>query len=69
MMTDGRKEVSVSPADGEGNSGLLFGGATHFVQSVKVEVRVAVEMMVVTSSVVLVPEVTVLVTGHVVKVV
>ncbi len=45
------------------------GGATHVVQIVEVEVRVTVEMVVVTSSNTWVPEVTVLVTGHVVKVV
>ncbi len=51
-----------------GTSGLL-GGATHLVHSVDVEVRVTVEMVVVTSSNDTLPEVTRLVTGQVVKVV
>ena len=50
-------------------SGLLFGGATHLVQRVEVDVRVSVEMVVVTFSTSEVPEVTVFVIGHVVKVV
>lgn len=69
MMTDGREEVCDSPADDEGNSDLLLGGATHLVQMVEVDVRVTVETTIVTSSVALVPEMTVLVTGHVVNVV
>ena len=50
-------------------SGLLFGGATHLVQIVEVDVRVTVEMVVVTLTIAELPEVTVLVTGQVVKVV
>ena len=50
-------------------SGLLFGGATHLVQMVEVDVRVSVEMVVVTFSISELPEVTVFVTGHVVNVV
>jgi len=69
MTTGGKEEVKVSPADVEGTSGLLLGGATHLVQMVEVDVRVTVETTVVTSSVALVPKVMVLVTGHVVKVV
>ena len=51
------------------DTGALLGGATHFVQSVEVLVRVTVEMVVVTCSNDLPPEVTRLVTGQVVKVV
>jgi hypothetical protein len=50
-------------------SGLLFGGATHLVQRVEVDVRVSVEMVVVTFSISELPEVTVFVIGHVVNVV
>ena len=53
----------------EGNSGLLFGGATHLVQIVEVDVRVTVEIVAVTFSIADLPDVTVLVTGQVVKVV
>lgn len=52
----------------ETTAGLL-GGATHLVHSVDVEVRVTVEMVVVISSNDVLPEVTRLVTGQVVKVV
>ena len=48
---------------------MLFGGATHLVQMVEVDVRVSVEMVVVTFSIFELPEVTVFVTGHVVTVV
>ena len=48
---------------------MLIGGATHFVQRVEVDVRVSVEMVVVTFSISELPEVTVFVTGHVVRVV
>ena len=48
---------------------MLFGGATHLVQIVEVDVRVSVEIVVVTFSIVELPDVTVLVTGQVVKVV
>ena len=47
----------------------MLGGATHFVHSVDVEVRVTVEIVVVVSSNDVLPEVTRLVTGQVVKVV
>lgn len=69
MMTDGREEVVVAPADVEGSDGLPLGGATHLVHMVEVDVRVTVETAVVTSSKAVVPEATVLVTGHVVKMV
>ena len=59
----------VVPTEAEGVSGLLFGGATHLVQTVEVDVRVSVEMVVVTFSISELPEVTVFVTGHVVRVV
>lgn len=52
----------------EDTAGLL-GGATHLVHRVEVEVRVTVEMVVVISSKDVLPEVTRLVTGQVVKVV
>ena len=53
----------------EAVSGLLFGGATHLVQTVEVDVSVSVEMVVVTFSISELPEVTVFVTGQVVIVV
>ena len=59
VMNDGKVLVIVSPGDVEDISGLLFGGAMHFVQMVDVEVRVTVDRNVVTDSVVLVPEITV----------
>ncbi len=69
MIDDGSVDVADTPTDvGEG-SVLVIGGATHFVQIVEIEVRVTVEMVVVTSSRAWVPEVTMLVTGQVVKVV
>ena len=68
MMRDGKEETAVSPGDVEDTAGLL-GGATHLVHSVDVEVRVIVEMVVVISSNDVLPEVTRLVTGQVVKVV
>ena len=61
--------VFVVSTDMEGVPGLLVGGATHLVQRVEVDVRVIVEMVVVTFSISELPEVTVLVTGHVVRVV
>lgn len=68
MMEDGKEVAAVSLGELEDNAGLL-GGATHLVQSVDVEVRVTVEMVVVISSNDVLPEVTRLVTGQVVKVV
>ena len=68
MVKDGKEEAAVSPGELEDGAGLL-GGATHFVQSVDVEVRVTVEIVVVVSSNDVLPEVTRLVTGQVVKVV
>ena len=68
MVTDGKEEAVVSPGELEESAGLL-GGATHFVQSIDVEVRVTVEIVVVVSSNDVLPEVTRLVTGQVVKVV
>ena len=68
MVKDGKEEAAVSPGELEDRAGLL-GGATHFVQSVDVEVRVTVEIVVVVSSNEVLPEVTRLVTGQVVKVV
>lgn len=67
-MEDGKEVAAVSLGELEDNAGLL-GGATHLVQSVDVEVRVTVEMVVVISSNDVLPEVTRLVTGQVVKVV
>lgn len=67
-MEDCKEETAVSPGELEDNAGLL-GGATHLVQRVDVEVRVTVEMVVVISSNDVLPEVTRLVTGQVVKVV
>ena len=61
-------KTAVSPGELEDTAGLL-GGATHFVHSVDVEVRVTVEIVVVVSSNDVLPEVTRLVTGQVVKVV
>lgn len=60
--------MAVSPGELEDTAGLL-GGATHLVHNVDVEVRVMVETVVVISSNDLLPEVTTLVTGQVVKVV
>ena len=68
MVRDGKEEAAVSPGELEDSAGLL-GGAMHFVQSVDVEVRVTVEIVVVVSSNDVLPEVTRLVTGQVVKVV
>lgn len=68
MVEEGKEETAVSPGELEDTAGLL-GGATHLVQRVDVEVRVMVEMVVVTSSNDELPEVTRLVTGQVVKVV
>lgn len=67
-MEDGKEEKAVSPGELEDRAGLL-GGATHLVHSVDVEVRVTVEIVVVISSKDVLPEVTRLVTGQVVKVV
>lgn len=67
-MEDGKEETAVSLKELEDIAGLL-GGATHLVQSVDVEVRVMVEMVVVISSNEVLPEVTRLVIGQVVKVV
>ena len=64
----GKEEAAVSPGELEDSAGLL-GGATHFVQRVEVEVRVTVEIVVVVFSNDVLPEVTRLVTGQVVKVV
>ena len=62
--------MAVSPAGFEDNTGWLLGGAVHLSeQIVDVDVRVTVEIVVVTSKVELVPETMVLVTGQVVKVV
>lgn len=61
-------KTAVSPGELEETAGLL-GGATHFVHSVDVEVRVTVEIVVVVSSNDVPPDVTRLVTGQVVKVV
>ena len=60
--------MAVSPGELE-DPATLVGGATHLVQSVDVLVRVTVEMVVVISSNDVLPEVTRLVTGQVVKVV
>ncbi len=68
MMIKESTEETVSP-DEVGDTAGLLGGATHLVQSVDVEVRVTVEMVVVISSNDVLPEVTRLVTGQVVKVV
>ena len=68
MMIDDKEETAVSAGEVADTIGLL-GGATHLVQSVDVEVRVSVEMVVVTSSNDVLPEVTRLVTGQVVNVV
>ena len=68
MMVDDTEEIGVSAGELADTVGLL-GGATHLVQSVDVEVRVSVEMVVVTSSNDVLPEVTRLVTGQVVNVV
>ena len=50
-------------------SDSLFGGVTHLVQRIEVDVRVSVEMVVVTFSISELPEVIVFVIGHVVNVV
>lgn len=68
MVKDAKGVKAVPPAKLEDSAGLL-GGATHLVHSVDVEVRVTVEMVVVISSNDVLPEVTRLVTGQVVKVV
>ena len=72
MVKDGNSELADSAGElgfelGE-NAGWL-GGATHLVHTVEVEVRVTVEIVVVTSSNDVLLEVTRLVTGQVVKVV
>ena len=67
-MKVGKEETSVSPGELEDTAGLL-GGATHFVHSVDVEVRMTVEIVVLVSSNDTLPDVTRLVTGQVVKVV
>lgn len=64
----GKTRLLLGEAAVPGTAGLL-GGATHLVHSVDVEVRVTVDMVVVTSSNDVLPEVTRLVTGQVVKVV
>ena len=61
--------VFVVPSEAEVVSGVLFGGATHLVQTVEVDVRVSVEIVVVTFSISELPELTVFVMGHVVRVV
>lgn len=66
-IDEGKLEKTVSSPEVEGISGLLFGGATHLVQIVEVDVRVTVEILVVTFSIAELPDVTVLVTGQVVK--
>ena len=68
MMIDDTEETGVSAGEVADTVGLL-GGATHLVQSVDVEVRVSVEMVVVTSLNDVLPEVTRLVIGQVVNVV
>lgn len=68
MVKDGKEETTVSLGELEETADLL-GGATHLVHNVDVEVRVMVEMVVVISSNDVLPEVTKLVTGQVVKVV
>ena len=68
MIRDGKEETADSPGELADTAGLL-GGATHLVQSVDVVVRVTVEMVVVISSNDVLPEVTRVVTGQVVKVV
>ena len=72
MVKDGNRELADSLGELgfelEENAGWL-GGATHLVHTVEVEVRVTVEIVVVTSSNDVLPEVTRLVTGQVVKVV
>ncbi len=68
MVKDITEATAVSPGEVGDTAGLL-GGATHLVQSVDVEVRVTVEMVVVISSNDVLPEVTRLVIGQVVKVV
>ena len=68
MIRDGKEETADSLGELDDTAGLL-GGATHLVQSVDVVVRVTVEMVVVISSNDVLPEVTRVVTGHVVKVV
>lgn len=68
MIRDGKEETADSPGELDDTAGLL-GGATHLVQSVDVVVRVTVEMVVVISSNNVLPEVTRVVTGQVVKVV
>ena len=67
-MKEGKEETAVSPGELDNTAGLL-GGATHLVHSVDVEVRVTVEMVVVIFSNDVLPEVTRLVIGQVVKVV
>ena len=66
-IDEGKLEKTVSSPEVEGISGLLFGGATHLVQIVEVDVRVTVEILVVTFSIAELPDVTVLVTEQVVK--
>ena len=69
-MTDEAKVgTGVVPLNGETDTGILEGGATHFVQIVEIDVRVTVEIVVVISCTELLPEMIVLVTGQVVKVV
>ena len=68
MIRDGKEETADSAGELDDTAGLL-GGATHLVQSVDVVVRVTVEMVVVISSNDVLPEVTRVVTGQVVKVV
>ena len=72
MLKDSNRELADSPGElgGElGETAGWLGGATHLVHTVDVEVRVTVDMVVVTSSNEMLPEVTRLVTGQVVKVV
>ena len=69
MVNDGKVGMTVTPADATDVCEKLIGGATHLVQTVEIDVRVTVETVVVTSWISVVPELTVLVTGQVVKVV
>ena len=69
MTTDGKVELIVSKIDVEESASLLEGGAIHLVQIVRVEVLVTVETVVVICSICSVPDVILLVTGQVVKVV
>ena len=69
MVNDGKVRLVDTPAEVIDISEELLGGATHLVQMVEIEVRVTVETVVVTSCIAVVPEMTVFVTGQVVRVV